>query len=281
MMRYSQIISYFNDMEVNRPRILNRTLHIWANQTIPRSEYELLIMEDGQSIEGPVIAHFYKQKYPNLNIRYFTYDGRRDFKGPFHSWNVGVKQARADIIGVTMEDRLTSFDNIEACLAVHAKRQGVFTTVLPFLLLGTKIEDIFASTAWVENPKLLWANAAPSRLATGLRKEDESTMVSMRKADYLAIGGLDERWYDYSYWCFYFYECMLHYGLECVVLPQVINVHHWHPTSNLGHRAHLYNGEQRRAQHEKIRKLNNYTLKANVGLGWEWGAMDGDEEIEL
>lgn len=278
-MRYSQIISYFNDLEVNRPRILDRTLHIWANQTIPRSEYELLVMEDGQSTEGPAIARAHKQEYPGLNIRYFTYDGRRDFKGPFHSWNVGVKQARADIVGVTMEDRLTSLDNIEACLAVHTKRQAVFTTVLPFLLLGTNIEATFANTPWRDNPKVLWANAAPSMLATGLKKEHESTMMSMRKADYLEIGGQDERWYDYSYWSLYFYECMLHHGLEPVVLPQVINVHHWHPSSNLGHRAHLYDGEQRRAQHEKIRKLNNYTFKANMGL--EWGEMDGDEEIEL
>lgn len=278
-MRYSQIISYFNDLEGGRPQILDRTLHVWANQTVPRAEYELLIMEDGRSTEGLAITRSYKKKYPDLNIRYFTYDGRRDFKGPFHSWNVGVKQARSDIIGVTMEDRLTSFDNIEACLAVHAKRRRVFTTVLPFLLEGTKVKEIFATTPWKENPKLLWAKSIPSMLATGLKKEHESTMVSMRKSDYLDIGGQDERWYDYSYWCLYFYECMLHHGLEPVVLPQVINVHHWHPVSKIGHRAHLYSGEQRRAQHEKIRRLNNGTFRANVGL--EWGMMDGDEEAEL
>lgn len=278
-MRYSQIISYFNDMEVNRPQILDRTLYMWANQTVPRNEYELLIMEEGQSSEGPAVARLYKEKYPDLNIRYFTYDGRKDFKGPVHSWNVGVKQARADIIGVAMDDRLTSFDNIKACLAVHAKRQNIFTTVLPFLLREATIKDIFDTIPWRENPKLLWAESVPSMLATGLMKERESTMVSMRKEDYLEIGGLDERWYDYSYWCIYFYECMLRQGLEPVVLPQIINVHHWHPISNLGHRANLCSGGQRRAQHAKIKKLNNYTFKANVGL--EWGMMDGDEELEL
>ena len=53
-MKYSQIISYYK-----QPHILKKTLHTWANQTFPREDYEVLVMDGGN--DGLEIVKEYKE----------------------------------------------------------------------------------------------------------------------------------------------------------------------------------------------------------------------------
>jgi len=58
-MKFSMILSYYK-----QPVILEKTLHIWANQKFPKEDYEVLIMDGGDDTGGLAIAKDYKKDYP-------------------------------------------------------------------------------------------------------------------------------------------------------------------------------------------------------------------------
>lgn len=271
-MKYSQIISYYK-----QPEILDKTLHIWANQTFPKKDYEVLVMDGGYT--GFPVAKLYKINYPDFNIRYFTYDGRIEYKCPVHAWNVGIKQSKAAVIGITMEDRLTTFDAVQALYQPHIKEPRIrFCTVLPRLMEGTLNDDIMLKINWRLNPKLLFAISKPTIIATKEKIENETVMFSLLKKHMMAIGGIDERWRDYGYWMLSLYQRMLNYGLSPFEVSWILNVHHHHKRHGTME-AEKYDGLARIAQWEKIKKLNDHPYNANVGM--PWGEMEGDKEIIL
>lgn len=273
-MKFSMILSYYK-----QPVILERALHIWANQTFPKEDYEVLIMDGGKGRQAISHAQYYKRNWPNFNLRYFTYDGRIDYKCPVHAWNVGIRQARGEIIGITMEDRLTTFDAVEALYRPHEREEGIFCTVLPWLINGRPDDDIINTVNWRENPRLLWAVSRPTIIASGKKKENETVMFSLPRKTMLELGGFDERWRDYGYWMLSLYRRMMDHGLRPYEVSWIINAHHPHHRHGTM-RAELYDGEARRAAWERIRDLNNHGVFANVDNP-DWGAMDGDEEVEL
>ena len=149
-MRASVILSYYK-----QPEILEKTLHIWTNQTFDHDEYEILIMDGGKDEQGIQVYQEYKKKFSN--IRYFTYDGRIQYMCPVHSWNVGFKQAKGDILITTMEDRLTTFDAVEALYRPHITHKDIFCTSLPYIIYDDYEENIIDTVDWRKNPKLLWS----------------------------------------------------------------------------------------------------------------------------
>ena len=270
-MKYSQIISYYK-----QPHILKKTLHTWANQTFPKEDYEVLVMDGGN--DGLEIVQFYKEYYPDLNLRYFTYDGRIKYKCPVHAWNVGVKQAKGLIIGITMEDRLTTFDAVEALYRPHVKSFNIFCTVLPRIMEGTIEEDPLDDINIKWNPKLLWSVSKPTTIATKINRENETVMFSLPKDTMIKLGGIDERWRDYGYWMLSLYQRMLNFGLTPHEVSWIPNVHHHHARHGTME-AEKYDRQARIDAWEKIKKLNNHDYKANVDQSW--GKLDGDSEIIL
>jgi len=270
-MKVSVILSYFK-----QPEILEKSLWIWTNQTFDHNEYEILVMDGGIDTEGIKVSQKYKKSFPNL--RYFTYDGHVDYKCPVHSWNVGFRQARGDVLIATMEDRLTSFDAVEALYRPHAKGDKIFCTVLPYLMEGCLEDDPIDSVDWRKNPKFLWAISRPTMIATKEKKENETVMYSIPRKTILELGGFDERWRDYGYWMLDLYQRFLDHGLKPHEVSWIPNVHHHHKRHGTM-RAELYDGEARRSQWEEIKKLNNYSVHANTGNNW--GEMDEDKEIVL
>lgn len=272
-MKYSQILSYYK-----QPEILEKTLHIWANQTFSKSDYEVLVMDGGQDKDGIKVAQGYKLKYPDFNLRYFTYDGRIAYKCPIHAWNVGIKHSTGEILGLTMEDRLTTFDAVEALYRPHTKEQGIFCTVLPRLIEGSMDSNNIGTVEWRKNPKLLFAVSKPTVIATKEKRENETVMYSLPKQTMIEIGGMDERWRDYGYWMLSLYQRFLNYGLKPHEVSWIVNVHHHHSRHGTME-AEKYDRQARIAQWEEIKKLNNHPFKANVGI--KWGEMEGDKEIIL
>jgi glycosyltransferase involved in cell wall biosynthesis len=272
--KVSVVLSYYR-----QPIILERTLYIWSQQTFPYQDYEVLVMDGGQADLGIAVARLYRELHPDFNLRYFTYDGRVKWMCPVHAWNVGIKQARGEIVIVTMEDRLTSFDAVGALYAPHAKRESIFCTVLPWLMEGTVEDNLIGTVDWRANPKFLWAIARPTIIATGQKRENESVMFSLPRQTMIDLRGFDERWRDYGYWMLSLYQRFLDYGLRPYEVSWIPNVHHHHHRHGTM-RAHLYDGEARRDQWETIKELNCHGVYANLGLH-DWGVMDGDEEIEL
>ena len=270
-MKYSQIISYYK-----QPHILQKTLYTWANQTFPKEDYEILVMDGGN--DGLSIVKYYKQHYPEFNLRYFTYDGRIKYKCPVHAWNVGVKQAKGVIIGITMEDRLTTFDAVEALYMPHTRENKIFCTVLPRLMEGTLEDDPLDNINIKWNPKLLWSVSKPTTIATKENRENETVMFSLLRDTMVSIGGFDESWRDYGYWMLSLYQRMINSGLTPHEVSWIPNVHHHHARHGTME-AEKYDRQARIAAWEKIKKLNNHDYKANVNQSW--GELDGDVEVIL
>jgi len=272
-MRFSMILSYYK-----QSRILERSLHIWANQTFPKEDYEILVMDGGADPQAIEYASYYRRYY-DLNLRYFTYNGQIAYRCPVHAWNVGIRQARGEIIGITMEDRLTTFDAVEALYEPHTRESNIFCTVLPWLINGLPPNGVLGTVKWRENPRLLWGVSRPTTIASQKKRENETVMFSLPRETMLELGGLDERWRDYGYWMLSLYQRMLTYGLCPHEVSWIVNAHHPHHRHGTM-RAELYDGPARQEAWRKIRELNNHGVFANVGNP-DWGAMDGDEEIEL
>jgi len=263
-MKVSVILSYYK-----QPEILEKTLHIWTNQTFDHNEYEILVMDGGVDREAENICKDYRVKFPNL--RYFNYDGRVDYRCPIHSWNVGFKQARADILIVTMEDRLTTFDAVKALYEPHLKHPKIFCTVLPYLLEGSVENNPIDKINWRENPKLLWSISKPTILATKEKAENETVLYSIPRKIMLELGGFNEDWRDYGYWMLDLRTRFINYGLKSFEVSWIINTHHHH----LRHktmRAELFD---RQARIKQLKECGG--LIANVGR--EWGFMDGSKEL--
>lgn len=262
-MKASVILSYYK-----QPNILEKTLHIWTKQTFNHDDYEILIMDGGEDKEGIQIYHDYKKEFPNL--RYFTYDGRVDYKCPIHSWNVGFKQAKGDILIVTMEDRLTTFDAVQALYQPHIKYKDIFCTVLPYLTKGSIDFDPIDRIDWRFNPRLFWSVAKPTLIATKEKEENETVMYSVPRGVILSIGGFDERWRDYGYWMLELRRKFIDYGLKPFEVSWIINLHHHHKRHQTM-REELYSREQRLKQWQIIQSTPN--------INKDWGSMEGSKEI--
>jgi glycosyltransferase involved in cell wall biosynthesis len=263
-MKVSVVLSYHK-----QPEILEKTLYVWTKQTFNHDEYEILVMDGGQDEEGIKIYRNYKKEFPNL--RYFTYDGRVDYKCPIHSWNVGFKQAKGDILIVTMEDRLTTFDAVEALYQPHTKHKNIFCTVLPYLMEHTNGNLAINDIDWRSNPKLFWSVAKPTILATKVKEENETVMYSLPKETMLQLRGFDEKWRDYGYWMLDLRKRFIDYGLKPFEVSWIINMHHPHKRNGTM-RADLYDGHARMQQWEEI-------SKSPTNLNIDWGSKEGSREI--
>lgn len=263
-MKASVVLSYFK-----QPEILEKSLYIWTHQTFPHDDYEILVMDGGNDPEGISIYRKYKEIFPNL--RYFTYDGHIDYKCPVHSWNVGFKQAHGDILIATMEDRLTTFDAVEAFYKPHTLYENIFCTVLPYLTEGNIVNNLIDTIDWKTNPKLFWSIAKPTVIAKKERDENETVMYSIPRKTMLDIKGFDERWRDYAYWMLDLYRRFLLYGLKPFEVSWIINIHHHHERHGTM-RAELYDRNSRIQQWNSI--VNNV-----IDIGDDWGTMEGSTEI--
>lgn len=271
-MKYSQVITYYK-----QPDILRKTLYIWANQKFNPKDYEVIVVDGENGSAGILVAKEIKKQFPLFNLRYFVFNGKNIYKNQVHAYNVGVQAAHGEIIGLTMEDRLTTFDAVEALYSPHSKHQNIFCTVLPYLMEGTVEQNPFTKEI-LKNPKLLFSIANPTAIAKKEIKENESTLCSIPKKVYLELGGIDERWRNYSYYLLDFYARMLQYGLKSFEVSWILNVHHHHLRHGTMDAA-LFDRQARVAQWDKIRLLNQHGYVAN--LKQKWGINQYDKEIIL
>jgi len=100
----------------NRSSSLKKTLISLINQTYPKDRYEIIIVDDGGSDNTEkMIKELNKQT--NSNINYFWQKNR----GPAAARNLGIKNARADIIAFTDDDCIVNPDWLEKMIEAFSK----------------------------------------------------------------------------------------------------------------------------------------------------------------
>jgi glycosyltransferase involved in cell wall biosynthesis len=85
----------------NRKESLKKTLESLFNQTYPKNNYEIIVCDD-KSTDGTENVVKELMKVSPCELRYFKVKGK--YKGPGPARNVGIENARGEIIGFTDDD---------------------------------------------------------------------------------------------------------------------------------------------------------------------------------
>ena len=173
----------FNRIEVsiviptfNRQKSLLGTLDSLFNQTFPQENFEIIIVDDGSTVDISCIINEIKKIHQN--IRYFKQKNR----GAASARNLGISNSNGDIIGFTDDDCIVSSNWIE--LAVESmhdlKLCGVQGITLPQKKI-LKIKKIF-----------YFADVAT---ITGKEKHHSygAGNIFYRKKNLIEVSGFDEK----------------------------------------------------------------------------------------
>lgn len=85
----------------NRPALLKKCIESLARQNYPKSEYEIIIVDDGSDTgEAEYIVSGASKNFKNVNVRYV----KQACKGPAAARNNGVKNTSATIVAFIDDD---------------------------------------------------------------------------------------------------------------------------------------------------------------------------------
>jgi serine acetyltransferase/glycosyltransferase involved in cell wall biosynthesis len=176
--RISLVVATFN----RRP-LLERLLQQLDAQTLPHAQFEVVVVDDGSA--EPVAEHL-----DRLDLHYPLRVLRQKNAGVAKARHQGVLQARGDILAIVDDDMQVPPEFLQAHVDAHSGPEP--TAVLgrirpdPGLQKMPVFERFHAASLekWASSVKSGAAKAVGNNLCTG--------NVSMRRADYLEVGGFDQ-----------------------------------------------------------------------------------------
>lgn len=175
--RLSLVVATFN----RRP-LLERLLQQLEGQTLPHPRFEVVVVDDGS--EEPVAPGLDK-----LEVTYALRVLRQKNSGVAKARHHGVLQARGDILVIVDDDMQVPPEFLQAHLDAHQGPEptAVLGRIRPDENLAKMpvFERFHAASLekWASSVKSGALKAVGNNLCTG--------NVSMRRADYLAVGGFD------------------------------------------------------------------------------------------
>lgn len=113
MIKYSVVVATYN-----RAELLKQCLEAIASQNIPKSEYELLLINDGSKDQTDEIVKQFSQSHSDLNFTYF----KQKNSGPAKARNIGIKNAKGEIIFFTDDDCIVPPNWIEALTVEYMQK---------------------------------------------------------------------------------------------------------------------------------------------------------------
>jgi len=116
MIKYSVIIPTYNGAKV-----ILYPLNALLRQTIPSSEYEIIIVDDGSADKTAEVIRSFKKNHRDRNIVYI----RKENEGPASARNVGIGRAKGSIIFFTDDDCEPMALWMEKILEVYKKHPDV------------------------------------------------------------------------------------------------------------------------------------------------------------
>jgi MoaA/NifB/PqqE/SkfB family radical SAM enzyme/glycosyltransferase involved in cell wall biosynthesis len=97
----------------NRREKLARCLDSLFAQDHPRERFEIIVVDDGSGDQTTVLLEGLAKEHPHF--RYFS----QSHKGPAAARNLGIKEARADILGFTDDDCILGPDWVRRMVEAH------------------------------------------------------------------------------------------------------------------------------------------------------------------
>ena len=124
----------------NRKDLLKETLKSLFNQTYPKDKYEIIVCDDGSTDGTEEIVRELIKKSP-CDLRYYKQKNR----GPASARNLGIYNARGEIIGFTDDDCVVSSTWIEQAVPYFedVKIGAIQGFVAPSIYKPGRMEKIF------------------------------------------------------------------------------------------------------------------------------------------
>jgi len=257
--KVSVVISLYN-----RREFFNRTLMTYVKQTLPKEEFELIVMDDRSTEDILGLCKDYAQSY-GLRFQYISVDSskgvipQRGFT-PALSNNIGFKLARGPVIVITGPESLQGNKNLE--LSYKGANEG-------YCVYGNICRS---SEEFVDELRRQdWQNLSFEQIyAIPGAKADMSVLkgwwwyyVAVRKEYLFAINGVDERFMegmtgeddDFAL-------RMSHSGVPLIRNSNIIGIHQDHSREDKGD-VHAFRFDRRKWR--QLREFSGRLLR-------EWAA---------
>jgi len=278
-MRVSVVISACD----NRAHLFSRALDTWAKQTLPKGDFELLVVDDAVREDLRTLCQE-KARSLGLNIRFIRINKTKSVIPvksfiPVLTNNVGLRHSKGDVVVVTGPETLQAPNNLEIAATMVSRQQCAYGLVYRASAKATE----FISKGW-DRLKLL---PMSHLLQIPGAKDSCVTMpphppaywyfMCVAKAHVERIGGVDEQFLggicgeddDFA-------NRMRMVGVEPVFEHSIIGIHQDHSREDHEDGIHL----DRKQGEGYLLWVHNFGLmKSNkekgnplANVGHEWGS---------
>jgi glycosyltransferase involved in cell wall biosynthesis len=129
----------------NRKEILRKSLEALFDQTLPKDDYEIVIVDDGSTDGTGEMVKTVVEDAP-CGVRYFQQENR----GPAAARNVGIRNAKGRIILFMGDDSIATPTLLEEHADWHMRYPGPSVAVLGYVTWSPEIE-VTPFMRWLEN----------------------------------------------------------------------------------------------------------------------------------
>lgn len=262
-MKVSVIISLCD----NRLELFHRSLDTWANQS--EKDFELVLVDDGNHNDILNLCKSY-----SLNFQYIKIDNSlcavpiTTFT-PVLSNNVGIKQARGEVICITGPETLQGSKNIEIAYTFKDRKECGYGLIYK------------SNKQFVDYIKNNWKKTftdlllIPGAQANCLTKPPHPIryyyFLTIKKKFLEIVGGLDEKFgQGYTAEDDDIGNRLEMFGINPVFEHKIIGIHQDHSCLNTDKHVDRYKNQELKKRNHKLmyENLNNKQIVANIGHIW-------------
>ena len=187
--KVSVLISIFN-----RIKFFERTLSTYAKQTLPKNEFELVVIDDRSTDNILGLCKKYAKDY-GLQFQYILFDNKKGAIKPKAftpalSNNIGIKHARGSVIAITGPETLQAEKNLEISWEMANKGYCIYGDIF-----RSSLEFVDEISKW----DCRYASFSDIVKLPGAKADDSVTKgwwwyyIAVRKEHLIAIHGVDEQ----------------------------------------------------------------------------------------
>jgi len=210
----------------NRRAVLEKCLQALCEQTVPASQFEIIVVDDGSTDETePFVVQFAR------NAPVAVYYLRQSNRGPAAARNLGIAKARSSLVLFLGDDIIAASELVAEHLQYHANRLGETVAVLGFVTWSPEL-PMTPFMRWLEQGKgPQFAYEIVARQAENVPYKYLNTAnVSISKKTLMEVGLFDE---EFRYAAQEDVELgfrLNRHGIRIVYAPSAI-AYHLHPTT--------------------------------------------------